>query len=133
MGAVINHGETVMEIVPEADQLVLEGKVQPQDIDQVELGAPVHVRVMAGNQRSTPEADGVVERKAADLSTDQQAKSSFYVIRVALDLKYRQELGGLKLLPGMPAEAFIRTQDRTPMQYLLKPLSDQIARTFRER
>jgi HlyD family secretion protein len=133
VGGVIGPGETVMLIVPRNDVLVLEGKVEPQDIDQIEVGAPVHVRVMAGNQRTTPELQGVLERKAADLTQDQKNNHSYYVVRVALAKEELKKLGSLKLMPGMPAEAFIVTGERTPLQYLLKPLRDQIAHAFRER
>jgi HlyD family secretion protein len=133
VGGVIGPGETVMLIVPRNDVLVLEGKVEPQDIDQIEVGAPVHVRVMAGNQRTTPELQGVLERKAADLTQDQKNNHRYYVVRVALAKEELKKLGSLKLMPGMPAEAFIVTGERTPLQYLLKPLRDQIAHAFRER
>jgi HlyD family secretion protein len=133
VGGVIAQGETVMLIVPRNDVLVLEGKVEPQDIDQIEVGAPVHVRVMAGNQRTTPDLLGVLDRKAADLTQDQKNNHSYYVVRVALAKDELKKLGTLKLMPGMPAEAFIVTGERTPLQYLLKPLMDQIAHAFRER
>jgi HlyD family secretion protein len=133
VGGVIAQGETVMLIVPRNDVLVLEGKVEPQDIDQIEVGAPVHVRVMAGNQRTTPDLLGVLDRKAADLTQDQKNNHSYYVVRVALAKDELRKLGTLKLMPGMPAEAFIVTGERTPLQYLLKPLMDQIAHAFRER
>ena len=72
-------------------------------------------------------------RISADLTKDQQTNQTYYVIRVSLAAEQLKKLGDLKLLPGMPAEAFIQTQERTPLQYLMKPLRDQIARTFRER
>jgi HlyD family secretion protein len=133
VGGVIGPGETVMQIVPRSDELVLEGKVEPQDIDQIEVGAKVHVRIMAGNQRSTPDLEGILNRKSPDLTREQQTNHAYYVVRVTFDQEQWQRLDGLKLLPGMPAEAFIRTQERTPLQYLLKPLMDQVARAFRER
>lgn len=132
VGGVIQAGETVMQIVPGNDTLVLEGKVQPQDIDQIEVGARVNVRVMAGNQRTTPELEGILDRKAADLTRDQQ-NNEFYVVRVALPQEQLTRLEPLKLMPGMPADAFIVTGERTPLQFLLKPLMDQVAHAFRER
>jgi HlyD family secretion protein len=133
VGGVIGQGETVMLIVPRNDVLVLEGKVEPQDIDQIEVGAPVHVRVMAGNQRTTPDLQGILDRKAADLTQDQKNNHNYYVVRVALAKDELKKLGTLKLMPGMPAEAFIVTGERTPLQYLIKPLMDQVAHAFRER
>jgi multidrug efflux pump subunit AcrA (membrane-fusion protein) len=131
VGAVVTPGETLMEIVPHADQLMFEGRVHPQDIDQVKLGAKVHLRVMAGDQRSTPEVEGVLIHKAATLTREQYSNDSYFLVRASLERDSRT--GTAKFLEGTPAEAFVRTQDRTLLQYLLKPLSDQIARTFRER
>jgi HlyD family secretion protein len=133
VGGVIGNGETIMQIVPRADNLVVEAKVAPQDIDQLVLGARVTVRIMAGNQRTMPDLTGTLSRVSADLSRDPQSNLAYYVVRIVLDLEKVRQLVNLQLIPGMPAEAFIQTHERTPLQYLLKPLSDQIARTFRER
>lgn len=132
-GGVIANGETVMLIVPGDDRLVVEAKVAPQDIDQVAVGAKAVVRIMAGNQRATPDVEGALMRVSADLTHEQQTNQSYYVARILLEAEQVARLGDLKLVPGMPAEAFIQTQMRTPLQYLMRPLSDQIARTFRER
>jgi multidrug efflux pump subunit AcrA (membrane-fusion protein) len=132
-GEVVAPGEVLMEIVPRSDQLVFEGKVQPQDIDQVKLGAKVHLRVMAGDQRSTPEVEGVLIHKALALTREQYSNDSYFVVRASLDPDSVSSIGEVKFAEGTPAEAFVLTQDRTLLEYLLKPLSDQIARTFRER
>jgi HlyD family secretion protein len=133
VGGVIANGETIMLIVPRSDALVVEAKVAPQDIDQLALGAKATVRIMAGNQRTTPDLGGVLTRISADLTHEQQTNLTYYVVRATLNPEDLARLGDLKLVPGMPAEAFIQTHERTPLQYLLKPLRDQIARTFRER
>ncbi len=133
VGGVIANGETVMQIVPQADELVVEAKVAPQDIDQLVLGAQAVVRIMAGNPRTTPVIDGILSRISADLTRDQQTGQTYYVVRATLSGDQLQRLGDLKLAPGMPAEVFIRTHERTPLEYLVRPLHDQIARTFRER
>ena len=140
VGGVIANGETVMQIVPRSDALVVEAKVAPQDIDQIAVGAVGVVRVMAGDQRTMPDLTGVLTRVSADLTHDQQngqggqqANQAYYLVRVSLPEKQVRRLGDLKLVPGMPAEVFIQTYARTPLQYLLKPLREQIARTFRER
>jgi HlyD family secretion protein len=133
VGGVIGNAETIMQIVPQADELVVEAKVAPSDIDQVAVGAVVVVRVMAGNQRTTPSIEGRITRVSADLTQDPQTKQTFYVVRAALSPDEVSRLADLKLVPGMPAEAFIQTHDRTPLQYLLKPLREQIAHSFRER
>jgi membrane fusion protein, type I secretion system len=114
-----------------------EAKVAPQDIDQVALGTSVTVRIMAGNQRTAPELTGVITRVSADLTREQQQGSqpgpAYYTVRIALPAEQVTRLKDIRLVPGMPAEAFIQTHDRTPLQFLLKPLEEQIARTFRER
>jgi membrane fusion protein, type I secretion system len=138
VGGVIGNGETLMEIVPRADELVVEAKVAPPDIDQVAVGAKAVVRIMAGNQRTTPQITGVLTRVSADLAHEQQQNpavppQAYYTVRIALPAEEVARLEGLRLVPGMPAEAFIQTHERTPLQYLLKPLQEQIARTFRER
>jgi HlyD family secretion protein len=133
IGGVIATGETIMMIVPRADELVVEAKVAPQDIDQVAPGAKVIIRIMAGNQRTTPDVNGILTHVSADLTREQQTNQAYYVVRASLPEVEVRRLSDIKLIPGMPAEAFIQTHERTPLQYLLKPLRDQIARTFRER
>jgi HlyD family secretion protein len=133
VGGVIGNGETIMQIVPESDQLVVEAKVAPQDIDQVVIGARVAVRIMAGNQRTMPDISAVLTRVSADLTREPQTNLSYYLVRAAIDQNSLRRFGDLVLVPGMPADAFIQTDVRTPLQYLLKPLQEQLARTFRER
>jgi HlyD family secretion protein len=136
VGGVIANGELVMQIVPITDNLVVEAKVSPSDIDQIALGAKATIKIMAGNQRTTPDLRGLVTHISADLTREQQAGQpalTYYTVRVTLPPEEVSRLKDLRLVPGMPAEAFIQTYDRTPMQYFLKPLTDQIARTFRER
>lgn len=136
VGGVIANGETVMQIVPAADKLVIDAKVAPQDIDQVAVGAPAHVRIMAGNQRTTPDLNATVMLVSADLAKDPpgaQPTAPYYQVRLYLPPEEIRKLGDLKLVPGMPAEAYIQTYARTPLAYLMKPLQDQLVRTFRER
>jgi membrane fusion protein, type I secretion system len=147
VGGVIGNGETIMQIVPEADELMVDAKVTPSDIDQVATGAKAVVRILAGNQRITPQISGQVTRISADLASDEQKTSVqpplayysvaqpplYYTVRIALRPEEVARLGGLRLIPGMPVDAFIQTHERTPLEYLLKPLREQIARTFRER
>jgi HlyD family secretion protein len=139
LGGVIGNGETVMQIVPRADELVVEAKVAPSDIDQVAIGAEAVVRILAGNQRTTPVITGRLTRVSADLTRDQQQQNSlqppqaYYTVRIALPPTEVARLNDIRLVPGMPVEAFIQTHERTPLEYLLKPLREQIARTFRER
>jgi HlyD family secretion protein len=138
VGGVIANGETIMSIVPQGDDLIVEAKVMPSQIDQIAEGAPTIVKINAGNQRTMPELNGHLIHVAADLTREPQPSASgpaqpYYVARVSLPSTEIGRLGTFRLLPGMPAEIFIQTSARTPLQYLLKPLSEQIARTFRER
>jgi HlyD family secretion protein len=137
VGGVIANGETVMQIVPNDDSLVVDAKVAPQDIDQIQINARAIVRIMAGNQRTIQDIDGVMMRASADLAHDPpaggQASQPYYLVRISLPRSEIAKLGDMRLVPGMPAEAFIQTYSRTPLQYLIKPLHDQVARTFRER
>lgn len=133
VGGVIANGETIMQIVPRSDALVVEAKVAPQDIDQVAVGSVAAVRIMAGNQRTMQDLRAVLTHVSADLTREPQTGATYYLVRAALDPDATSRLGDLKLVPGMPADAFIQTQPRTPLQYLLRPLEDQVARTFRER
>ena len=137
VGGVIGESETIMQIVPRADELVVEAKVAPQDIDQVASGAEAVVHIMAGNQRTTPVITGSVTRVSADITREQQNSNqpaqTYYTVRIALPADELARLHDIRLVPGMPAEVFIQTHERTPLQYLLKPLREQIARTFRER
>jgi HlyD family secretion protein len=137
VGGVISAGEQIMVIVPENDELVVEAKVAPQDIDHVHAGQAAFLRLTAFSQRTTPEFDGVVTRVSADLANDAQTPNSpsYYVARIALVNKpgKRPEDMGLRLVPGMPVEAHIRMGERTALSYLMKPLSDQLGRAFRER
>jgi HlyD family secretion protein len=134
VGGVIGNGETLMQIVPASDKLLVEARVAPQDIDQVAPGAKATVRIMAGNQRTMPDISTHVTLIGADLTKEkEQPNVAYYVVRVHVPADQAQQLDQLKLVPGMPAEVFIQTRERTPLDYLVKPLTEQIARTFRER
>jgi HlyD family secretion protein len=133
VGGVITAGDPVMLIVPQMDTLLVEAKVEPKDIDQVQFGQPVVLRFSAFNMRTTPEINGAVVRVGADTSTDQRTGQSYYLVRIAMTPEEVAKLGEVKLTPGMPVEAFIQTGNRTMMSYLVKPLHDQLKRAFREK
>jgi len=133
VGGVIPAGDPIMLIVPEADNLSVEVKVNPQDIDQLQLNQKAILRFSAFNARTTPEIEGIVTRISADTSTDQRSGQSYYTIRISLPPDQIERLGDVKLLPGMPVEAFVQTGDRTMLSYLMKPLHDQVLRAFREK
>ncbi|HZL31900.1 MAG TPA: HlyD family type I secretion periplasmic adaptor subunit [Pseudolabrys sp.] len=133
VGGVITAGDPIMLIVPDADKLQVEAKVNPQDIDQLQVGQTAMLRFSAFNSRTTPEIEGKVTRVSADTSTDQRTGASYYTIRVGLPPQNLSKLGDVKVLPGMPVEAFVQTGDRTVVSYLMKPLRDQFMRAFREK
>jgi len=133
VGGVIAPGDTIMLIVPNADNLIVEAKVNPQDIDQLQLGQKAMLRFSAFNQRTTPEIAGAVARISADTTTEQRTGQSYYLVRVAMPPQEVARLGEVKLLPGMPVEAFIQTGERTVLSYLMKPLHDQFMRSFKEK
>jgi HlyD family secretion protein len=132
VGGVINAGESLMIVVPEADELSIEVKVSPQDIDQLQPGLDTVLRLSAFNQRTTPELKGRVSLIAADLVTDQRSGVQYYPVRVAFADGERDRLGAVKLVPGMPVEGFIQTGYRTVFSYLTKPIADNMAKAFRE-
>jgi len=133
VGGVITAGDAIMMIVPQADALSVEAKVNPQDIDKLQIGQKTLLRLSAFNQRTTPELNGVVTRVSPDVTTDQRTGQSYYTIRVSMPPEELARLGDVKLIPGMPVEAFVQTGDRTLMSYLVKPLRDQLMRAFREK
>jgi HlyD family secretion protein len=133
VGGVITAGDAIMMIVPQSDDLQVEAKVNPQDIDKLQIGQKTLLRLSAFNQRTTPELNGLVTRVSPDVTTDQRTGQSYYTIRVSMPPDEVARLGDVKLIPGMPVEAFVQTGDRTMMSYLIKPLSDQLMRAFREK
>ncbi|MEK1900280.1 MAG: HlyD family type I secretion periplasmic adaptor subunit [Rhizobium sp.] len=132
VGGVISPGDPIMLIVPEGDDLALEVQIAPKDVDQIQIGHAALLRMTAFNLRTTPELNGFVSRIAADLTTDERSGQSYYLVRVAIPQAEKEKLKSLTLVPGMPAEVMIKTADRTALSYLVKPLSDQIFRAFRE-
>ena len=133
VGGVISGGDAIMMIVPEADNLMVEAKVEPKDIDRVQIGQPAVLRFVNFNQRTTPEINGTVTRISPDASTDQRTGVSFFTVRISMTGAEIARLGDVKLMPGMPVEAFVHTGDRTVLSYLVKPLHDQLMRAMRER
>jgi HlyD family secretion protein len=133
IGGVIRAGDTIMEVVPDADDLQIEARLQPTDIDQVRVGQKAFTRFPAFNQRTTPEVAGVVSYISADISRDAQSNANYFTVRVTLPDEERRRLAGLQLVSGMPAEVFMQTGSRTMLSYLFKPITDQLQRAFVER
>ncbi len=132
VGGVIAAGEPVMLIVPIADRLLAEARIAPKDIDQIVLGQSAKLHLTAFNRQTTPVLDGTVTNIAADLTMDQQTGAGFYNVRVEIPSDQAAKLQKLTLAPGMPVEIFFATGERTFISYLVKPLTDQVERAFRE-
>lgn len=133
VGGVLQAGEPAMLIVPADDELQLDAKVSPVDIDQITLGQTVRVKVQAGNQPRNPELIGKILRISADITRDERQNTVYYTVRVALPRSEIERLSTIRVIAGMQAEAFIETVSRTPLAFLLKPVTTQFDRTFRER
>ena len=133
VGGVIPAGDAIMLIVPQADNLSVEARVNPQDIDQLRIGQTTFLRLSAFNQRTTPELNGIVSRVSPDTTVDQRTGQSHYTIRISMPPEEIARLGDVRLIPGMPVEAFVQTGTRTMLSYLMKPLHDHLMRAFREK
>ncbi len=132
VGGVVSAGETMMMIIPDAEQLIVEARVSPTDIDEVRHQQDARVRFSSFNQSTTPELQGRVIRVSGDLSKDQQTGATYYTIAILIPDSESNRLAGLRLLPGMPAETMLKTTDRTIASFLVKPLLDHMNRSFRE-
>jgi HlyD family secretion protein len=132
VGGVINPGEQVMLIVPTQDRLSVEARIAPTDIDKVHVGQTAFLRFAAFDQRTTPDRAGEVQRISPDLTTDQRTGLSYYSLQIEMLPEEVSKLKSLRLVPGMPIEAFIQTSSRTVLSYLLKPLTDQFNKAFRD-
>jgi HlyD family secretion protein len=133
VGGVIAPGEQIMLIVPDSDALAVDVKITPRDVDQVYVGQTATMRFAAFNQKTTPEIEGLVSVLSADITQDQRTGASYYTARVSLKSEELAKLGASKLVPGMPVDVFIKTQGRTALSYLVKPMQDQAERAFKER
>jgi HlyD family secretion protein len=133
VGGVISPAEPVMLIVPVKDELVLEARVAPQDRDQLAVGQAAVVRVTTSGQRGTPQLNGTLTRIAADVSKDGGSTAPFYSVRITIPADELARLRTAGISAGMQADVFIEAGSRSLLQYLLRPLSDQTARAFRER
>lgn len=132
-GGVVKPGETILELLPDQDQLVIEAHVRPQDIDGVAVDAPARVRLTTYSSRRTPSLSGRVETVSPDRIIDRDGKSAYFLARVVVNIDALAKSDGLKLYPGMPAVVFIETGRETMLDYLLTPLFYGIERGMRER
>lgn len=132
IGGVIRPAETIMILVPNGGNVVIEGNISPSDIDQVRKGQSVRIRFSAVSASNTPEIRGRVDYIAADSVFDEKSGRPHVPVRVSIDPSAAEgiPLSGLK--PGLPAEIFIETGSRSMLSYITKPLRDQFARSFRD-
>ncbi|MEO1066282.1 MAG: HlyD family type I secretion periplasmic adaptor subunit [Pseudomonadota bacterium] len=137
-GGVIEGGRNVMEILPILDDLIIQSQILPKDIDNVQIGQEAAVRLPGLNQRTTPILNGQVIYVSADVlpneqrSAQAQIGSDIYVARIKLDAREIGAIDSFRPTPGMPAEVYIRTRDRTFFDYLVEPIRDSFNRAFRE-
>jgi membrane fusion protein, epimerase transport system len=131
-GDVIAPGETLMELVPEGEQLVISARIDPIDIDVVRIDLPARIRLTALSARTTPEIEGIVQRVSADRFVDEQTGVVYYQARVIIHEDQIARLEGKELFPGMPVEVMIAIGDTTLLDYLVQPFTDLMRRGFTE-
>ncbi len=131
-GGVIGAGETILEIVPDQDELIIEAQVSPMDIDVVQPGLTAKVLFPGLTQRGLPQLKGEVVAISADVLTDKASGVSYYSAQVRVTDEAYEKMGSVKLSPGMVADVQIVTGARTPLQYLLEPLTGLFRRGFKE-
>ena len=129
--AVISPAAPIMYVIPQDQPLVVSARIESINIDQIHIGQEASLRFVAFEQRTTPELFGQVSQISADVFTDEATGQSYYKAELLPNEDELLKLGGQKLLPGMPVEAFIRTAERSPLSYLVKPLTDYFNRAFR--
>ena len=131
IGGVIGSGATIAEIVPKSDDLIVEASVNPMDIDRISEGQEARIRFSTFGSRA-PTIFGTLVSLSADALSNDAMGTSYYLARVEVSPNSMKDLGDLALLPGMPAEVYINTGSRTLLQYLFKPFSNAISRSFNE-
>jgi HlyD family type I secretion membrane fusion protein len=132
VGGVISPGEKILDIVPQDDKLIIEAKVNPQDIDVVRAGLIARVRLSAYKTRTVPPVDGIVRHVSADRFTDERSGQSYYLARIEIDDEELRPLKAVELYPGMPADVLIVTGERTLLSYLFSPITESFSKAFRE-
>tara|TARA_R110002124_G_scaffold72020_7_gene192732 strand:+ start:1617 stop:2924 length:1308 start_codon:yes stop_codon:yes gene_type:complete len=130
--SVVRPADPILYIIPQDQPLIVQSRIETINIDQVNIGQPASLRFSTFDQRTTPEIFGTVSKVSADVFTDDITGVKFYTAELVPNPGEIDRLGDVELLPGMPVEAFIKTGDRTPLNYLLKPFTDYLSRAFRE-
>ena len=130
--SVIRAAEPVMFLVPQDRPLVIAVRIDPIHVDEVFVGQPVTLRFSAFDSRTTPEIFGQLVRVSPDAFVDERTQRAYYRGEVVLNQGELDKLGGLRIIPGMPVETFLRTSERTALAYLVKPLAEYFNKAFRE-
>ena len=133
IGGIIRSGETLLSVIPEQDKLVIDARIPPHQRDRVGSEMLARIRFTAFNTRNTPELLGKVTWVSPDQTIVSETQEPFFKIRVVLNKDEEKRLKDKKIKPGMPAEVMITSEQRTVMSFLVKPLTDQLNRAFRER
>ena len=131
-GGVVRPGEPILDIVPVDQPLIVEARVNTSDIEKLFVGQSTRVRLSAFDQEEVPEATGMITEISADSLEDERTGEPYFLTQVRLDQTQPQDLNALELVPGMPADLFVNTGERTVLSYLAQPLRDRLARTFIE-
>lgn len=133
IGAVVPPGGEIMNIVPQHEELIVEAKIKPQDIDNVMIGMKSKIQLTAYKGKKVPKINGEVINVSPDIISDQQTKESFFLARISINKKDIKKLKSkVDLYPGMPAQVFIITESRSLVSYLFTPISDSTYKAFRE-
>ncbi|MBL1434811.1 MAG: HlyD family type I secretion periplasmic adaptor subunit [Rhodobacteraceae bacterium] len=130
--AVVQPAEPILYIIPQDEPLIIRTQIPTQHIDQIRLGQPATLRFSTFDQRTTPELFATVANISPDVFVDERTGASYYTAELRPNEGELEKLGDLDILPGMPVESFIKTDDRTPLNYLIKPLANYFNRAFRE-
>jgi HlyD family type I secretion membrane fusion protein len=133
IGAVVPPGGEMMSIVPQHEELIIEAKIKPQDIDNVAVGLKSKIQLTAYKGKKIPKINGVVTNVSPDILINEQSKESYFLARVAIAKKDLKKLKNkIELYPGMPAQIFILTDSRSLISYMFSPISDSYYKAFRE-
>ena len=132
IGEVVAPGESLLQVVPNAAELIIEAQVNPIDIDRVSNGQAANIRFTSFKSQTTPVIEGKLYSLSADAITDANSAYSYYLARVEIPSNERARLDGADLVPGMPVEVLINTGSRTLLQYLTQPVTNALARSLIE-
>ncbi len=132
VGSAVPPAQPILQIVPDRDQLIVDARIRPQDVDQVRVGQSARITFSGLDRQTTPDLPGKVSFVSADLAQDERSGLAFYRVKVRIDAQALARSPQIRLKAGMPAEVFVQTGDRSILSFLLKPLTDSIRYALRE-